>query len=433
MAYRENPVGTRDNDFVVVISQSGTIAGQLSKVVHFQTISAAQPLSQWIEVPTGSYFLHVYDNGDSEAAIFGDNTLASPTAATATALVISPSTTIAANDVKIFRITNNVATAPLQAASLQVNTVTLNNNPSGVPNIADTTRHVIWNNVLQNSLKLAAPDSECCNYVKDSDGVDNDGDEVFANPGGGFDANTLVPGTLTGSFNVFQSSSVCTALGSPIVSDTVTLTDSTSASECADQGIFVFARPVTVTSQTCTSTSTGVSTCSAGVSGTATSTVFASTTGVPSDTNPTGSIDLSLTVPFCDCTVPATPCAASLDCAEEAAFAALTAAVAASTTTITSAVSSSTTSIQTTVQAVNNTFITNIDDNNAGIDIALAAIASTNNTLHVQLGKVQTTQAEHTTTLSSLQRKVLREINGVEDDIEDVADDIDDIAKAVDA
>jgi len=425
LAYRET-TGARDNTFTIVVSQSSSISA-LSKVVHFQTNVNVGSFSGWIEVPTGSaYSVHVFDDSViNKVAVFGDNSIAVPTAPTASALASGTTPTLNVNDVRVVRITNDATTATLVVNSVPLNTASV---------AFDATRHVIWNNIVSKSAKLAAPDAQCCNFVTDA----GETDDVFTHNLVG-DANTLSPAATSGSFsvNVYSSSATCTNLGSPIVPATVQLTDSTGSSQCADEGVFVFGRAVTFTTPTCTATPNGMGGCNAASLSNPSTEVIASMTGVPTDQSPAGTIFIATTVPFCDCTPPPTACTPSLSCEEQAQVDLITAAITSSassvTSTITSAVSSSTTSIQTTVQAVNNTFITNIDDNNAGIDIALAAIASTNNTLHVQLGKVQTTQAEHTTTLSSLQRKVLREINGVEDDIEDVADDIDDIAKAVDA
>jgi hypothetical protein len=417
LAYRENPAGTQDNTFNIVVSQANTISGQLSKVVHFQQSLSPASFAGWIEVPVGDYFVHVFDNGDSETAIFGDNSLSSPTAPTAASLAVSAvAVGIAANDVKIVRITNSNSNAPLLANSLQVNAVVLNNNPNGL-NQPDTTRHVIWNNVLGRSLKLANPDSDCCNYLEDFD----DGDATFANPGSNFDTNTIVPGTITGSFKVFDSSSVCTALGSPLVSDEVTLVDTTSSGQCADQGIFVFGRPVSVTSQVCTSTSTGSTTCSAGVSSTVTSSVIASTLGAPGDTNPTGSIDVSAIVNFCDCAVPTPDCDPVLSCEEireqQAQIAQVSTLIAASTAAISSAVSASQTSLSATLANVSTVLAdTNADVGNTNSTL-LAAITARSNGL--------------ASDIASFRSRVDRKFGGLEDDVEDLADDIESVADAI--
>jgi hypothetical protein len=416
LAYRENPAGTQDNTFNIVVSQANTISGQLSKVVHFQQSLSPASFAGWIEVPVGSYFVHVFDNGDSETAIFGDNSLSSPTAPSAASLAVSAvAVAIAVNDVKIVRITNSNSNAPLLANSLEVNAVVLNNNPEGL-NTPDTTRHVIWNNVLGRSLKLAKPDDDCCNYLEDFD----DFETIFQNPGSSFDTNTIVPGTITGSFKVFDQSSVCTSLGSPLVSDEVTLADTTSSGQCADQGIFVFGRPVSVTSQVCTSTSMGSTTCSAGVSSTVTSTVIASTLGAPTDTNPTGSIDVSATVNFCDCAV-VTPACTALTCEEERTLQQQVASVASLISASTSAVTAAVTASQNALGAV-------LADTNADV-------GNTNSTL---LAAINTRTSSIPTIVSDISavrsdiRRLRNEVGDVEDAVDDVEDAVDDVQDAVD-
>jgi len=415
--------GNLANTFkVVILSDSATVARE--NVVHVIQSLAPGAAAGWIEVPVdASYHIAVFDTTVTDSQLFGDTTTNPAVVASPPTPLITGSLTVVAgtffvgnqlrtNEMAIFRINGDI-----NGASLSVNNVPLN----GESITQGATKAIIWNNIIDVGVKFAQPQDDCCNYA-------------FSTRTAAFAFNTGVKSaeiSSSQSFKVFPgtASDQCISLGAQLTSPTIDFSVP-GGSVCEVEGVILHGRNQAFTetvSTGCTTPATTVANKNKIVSLT---TAVPAALAVPADT---GDITLTFEATMCSCVVPATPCAASLDCAEEAAFAALTAAVAASTTTITSAVSSSTTSIQTTVQAVNNTFITNIDDNNAGIDIALAAIASTNNTLHVQLGKVQTTQAEHTTTLSSLQRKVLREINGVEDDIEDVADDIDDIAKAVDA
>ena len=286
---------------------------------------------------------------------------------------------------------------------------------------AGATKAIIWNNIIDVSVKFAQPLDDCCNYA-------------FTTRTTPFAFNVGVKSasiTTSQSYKVFPgtASDQCINLGAQLTAPTVDFSVPGGA-VCEVEGVILHGRNQAFTETVGTGCTTPTTTVANKNKIVALTTAVPAALSVPADT---GDITLTFEATMCSCVIPAPPCVPALDCEEQAQVDLITAAIAASTTTISSAVSTSTTSIQTTVQAVNNTFITNIDDNNAGIDIALAAIASTNGTLHVQLGKVQATQAEHTSSLSTLSRKVVREFNGLEDDIEDLADDLDEIASAVDA
>jgi len=253
-------------------------------------------------VPAGfAYNLFVFDDGDLQSQIFGDNNThlnppsVSPLASVATTAVLNP------NDMRIFRITNGGDT----------NTLVVNNVPLSVDVPTPTalvnpgeTRFIIWNNIVSKAAQLASPDPDCCNFLRDA----NSTDSVFTHGTVG-NPNTLSPVSRSGSqtFGIFSSSATCSNLGSPIVPATITLNDLTGSGQCSLEGAFVFGRTANVITPTCTSFASFPSTCTNPASfQNVTSEVITDMFGAPTATNPAvgQSMELHIVAPMCDCVTP---------------------------------------------------------------------------------------------------------------------------------
>jgi hypothetical protein len=322
LAYRAT-AGTRDNSFVLVITQ-GTDTNvvlpqsEFVNVVDFvaNPLNVGSALPGWVEVPAGfQYTLRVYDNSVTQQNIFGTDPNGTGGTSPA-ALAVGTTASLDVNNMRIFRITNDATTN-----TLIVNNVPLSTTTDLVPE--DTTKFIIWNNVVSQSLQLAAPLNDCCNFLSD-DGEGVSG-QVFTHNTAG-DPNALSPAPRDGSstFQVFGAGASCPNIGVSVTpAATVALDDNTIAGQCSVNGLFLYARTQQVTTNSCIGPTPVGTTCTNPSSfTTTTSDVIVSMKGNPTDTNQVITQDfvVTISVPLCDCFVEETVCTDVLGCEFQAAF-----------------------------------------------------------------------------------------------------------------
>jgi hypothetical protein len=378
LAYRSTtPAGSsvaqRDNTFTIVITRGPSLVAQA--VVHFQQSVAAQTAMGWIEVPAGSpYTLHVFDDSvTSFDQVFGNTALSITAISPITGLTGSTPSDLTANEMRIFRIQDTQVT----------------NVPLGPSTKIDSTKFVVWNH-LPVAVKLASPTADCCNFLDDT----RSGNPNTLAQGGGVILPAPRDQTALTAFNVFSSSSTCQALGSPVISTSIALTDVAAASECAVQGLFIVGRQsVAFSTVSCATSSVqgvvGSQTCSNPT--TSSSTRIVSLLGAPDDINEASAVVTIPAIRFCNCNVLEVPCSAEgdkvLDCKQQKQVDLLTAAIASSGSSINVNTNNRATAVLNAVKGVAN----DIDDVADDID------------------------------------DVADELEDVADDIEDVADDVEDL------
>jgi hypothetical protein len=446
LAHRVDSVNPNNavNQFVFVIVKGSVTElnnANLKDVVHFQQqILPGFALTNWVEVEavitTGSqYSLLVYPQGTTDLSIFGNIGATTPVPVPSVTPLATATATVQPNDVRVFRIANGPDTTTVTANSVPFST---DSAPFNEPVLADNTRFFVWNNLVHNNISpfssgqsLAAPLGDCCNVLADGDTTASV--NFQHNIAGG--PNTLSPvvrnGNANNVFKVFNDATgkACFDIGAPITLGTVTLNDQTSSSsECAVQGGFLFGRVVNVQSTACVSTSTGT------LSGSTVTCPSVTATGSPvpptptivglnggaSDTSATSTVSLFLNVPLCDCDVPAPSCPA-VGCDEQRVQLAQVAAIASLISSSTSAVTAAVTASQNALGAV-------LADTNADVGNTNSTLLAAINT---RTSSIPTISSDVTAIRSDI-RRLRNEVGDVEDAVEDVEDAVDDVQDAVD-
>jgi hypothetical protein len=317
------PSQNLNNTFTVVIVEGNTLSAV--NTVHIDESLTANEAAGWIEVRSGvKYTAFVFPASTTELQIFGDNSLAMPTAATASPLKSFELTNeLLTNEMRIFRITSSTASvAGSGNAEPDASSVPLNGT------VAAGTKFVTWNQLFDRSIRLLTTNDTACRA--DTASINHNGVFVFTTT------------TTVGPFPVHSGDAKCSAL-SPLTGATISFSNS-GAAACKVQGSFVVGRTVTRNvTQTCIEPST---TCNAGVTGLSKITSSGDSEGFDLVVIPA--------VPMCSCAaVPAAPVCE--DVCEADKFADVLSSVAATRAAVISA-GATTNSLQGTIVSRLNTF-----------------------------------------------------------------------------
>jgi len=240
------PTQALNNTFVVVIVEGNAL--NAVSTVHIDESLTPNEVAGWIEVRSGvKYTAFVFAAGTTELQIFGDNSLAVPTAATATSLTsFTLAAELATNEMRIFRVTSSTASVASSGnAEPSVSSVPLNGNT-----VAAGTKFVTWNQLFDQSIRLLTTDDSSCTLQTGA--VNHNSVFLFTTT------------TSVGPFPVHSGAAKCSAIGSPLTGSTISFTHS-GGSVCKVQGSFVVGRAVTRNvTQACIEPAT---TCNQGVTG----------------------------------------------------------------------------------------------------------------------------------------------------------------------